>query len=249
MIHSFLLIGQSNMAGRGLLEEALPIDNSRIYILRNGRFQKMYRPINPDRVASGVCLAESFAERYAMAHDVDVGLICAADGGSTLEHWEPGGLLFDHAVYQAKLAARSSTIVGVLWHQGESDCKPEKNAIYRQRCERLFSALRTEVPELRDVPFLVGGLGDFLKNCVKYPELKDYPKINAALEAMAQNDPLISFVSAEGLLSNPDNLHFSSKSLYEFGLRYYEEFEKFQTATTAATVSEDNMERSSMELL
>ena len=63
-ITSFLMIGQSNMAGRGYLHEARDIDTSRIYILRNGRWQPMFRPINPDRSFSGVSLAESFAEHY-----------------------------------------------------------------------------------------------------------------------------------------------------------------------------------------
>ena len=60
MIHSFLLIGQSNMAGRGVIEEAIPVDNTHIKVLRNGRWQKMFRPVNPDRSFSGVSLAESF---------------------------------------------------------------------------------------------------------------------------------------------------------------------------------------------
>ena len=59
---SFLLIGQSNMAGRGSLKEAPAIDTSHIYTLRNGRWQRMFRPINPDRHFSGTNLAESFAE-------------------------------------------------------------------------------------------------------------------------------------------------------------------------------------------
>jgi hypothetical protein len=113
----------------------------------------------------------------------------------------------------------------------------------------MIAGFRRAVPELKDVPFLVGGLGDFLKNCVKYPELVDYPKVNTALQEMADNDPLIGFVSAEGLSGNSDNLHFSSKSLYEFGLRYLAEFEKFQTTASTTGTSEDNMERSSMELL
>lgn len=54
LIHSFLLIGQSNMAGRGFLNEAVDVDNSHIKILRNGRWQKMFRPINPAE-ASPVC--------------------------------------------------------------------------------------------------------------------------------------------------------------------------------------------------
>ena len=65
MIHSFLLIGQSNMAGRGFIEEALPIDASNVKVLRNGRWQSFYRPLNGDRSFSGVSLAESFAEAYS----------------------------------------------------------------------------------------------------------------------------------------------------------------------------------------
>lgn len=40
MVHSFLLIGQSNMAGRGSLQEAPPMKDARILVLRNGRWQE-----------------------------------------------------------------------------------------------------------------------------------------------------------------------------------------------------------------
>lgn len=49
MVHSFLLIGQSNMAGRGSLREAPPLKDARILVLRNGRWQEAYRPVNGDR--------------------------------------------------------------------------------------------------------------------------------------------------------------------------------------------------------
>ena len=42
MIHSFLMIGQSNMAGRGFASEVEPIQNEHIKVLRNGRWQGMY---------------------------------------------------------------------------------------------------------------------------------------------------------------------------------------------------------------
>lgn len=45
MVHSFLLIGQSNMAGRGFLDEVPPIHDERIKMLRNGRWQVMAEPI------------------------------------------------------------------------------------------------------------------------------------------------------------------------------------------------------------
>ena len=81
------------MAGRGELSEAAHIDESHIKTLRNGRWQPMFRPINPDRSFSGVSLAESFAEKYAEKFGVDVGLICCADGGTSLDEWKKGSLL------------------------------------------------------------------------------------------------------------------------------------------------------------
>ena len=121
-MHSFLLIGQSNMAGRGFLTETVEIDTTGIYILRNGRWQGFFRPINPDRNKSGANLAERFAELYVQKHNEAVGLICCADGGTTLAQWMPGELLYDNAVFHAKLAMRTSSLAGILWHQGESDC-------------------------------------------------------------------------------------------------------------------------------
>lgn len=145
MIHSFLLIGQSNMAGRGHLNEAIALITKNIVTLRNGRWQGLFRPINPDRPFSGTNLGEIFASRYAEKYGVTVGLICCADGGTSLNQWQPGGLLFDNAVYQARLAQRTSTIAGVLWHQGEADCSPELYATYRQRFLPIMQALRKEL--------------------------------------------------------------------------------------------------------
>lgn len=230
MIHSFLLIGQSNMAGRGYVAEVEPIENRDVHVLRNGRWQRMYTPVNPDRKMSGVNLAESFADRYAKDHGVKVGLIPCADGGSSLDMWQVGGLLFDHACYQAELASRTSTIAGVLWHQGESDCSPEQYPHYEEKLTVIFDALQKRLG-LHDVPFLLGGLGDFLPhhaNPEQAARYQNYVEINAQLRHMAATRERTGFVSAEGLISNPDRLHFSAAALREFGLRYYEEFLKLE---------------------
>lgn len=249
MIHSFLLIGQSNMAGRGDIAEAPAIDTAHIKVLRNGRWQNMYRPVNPDRAFSGFCLAESFAERYAAKYNVDVGLICCADGGTSLQQWQPGSLLFDHAVYQARLAQRTSTIAGVLWHQGESDCSDTLSPTYAQRFLPIMESFRKELG-LYDVPFLLGGLGDYLVN---YSEsmARNYTNINLALQQAAQSQPMTGFASAEGLDGKCDNLHFSTAALYEFGLRYFEEFEKLRDPNKvfAEKPHPDNAVRTEMELL
>ena len=249
-MHSFLLIGQSNMAGRGYLQEARDIDTSRVYILRNGRWQPMFRPINPDRSFSGVSLAESFAEHYAKEHNVDVGLICCADGGTTLDQWQPGQVLFDNAVQQAKLAQRTSTIAGILWHQGEGDCSPALYPTYQERFTAIMQAFRQEL-NLQDVPFLLGGLGDFLKDCTLDENLKNYPHINTALQNIASGNKMTGFVPAEGLTANPDSLHFNAASLYEFGLRYFEAWKSLRAdlkQPCGIDIPAD-IQRSNMELL
>lgn len=226
MIHSFLMIGQSNMAGRGYVAEVEPIENPDLLVLRNGRWHGMYTPVNPDRKTSGVNLAESFADSYAKDHGVKVGLIPCADGGSSLDMWQVGGLLFDHACYQAELASRTSTIAGILWHQGESDCSPEQYPRYEEKLAVILDALRKRL-DLWDVPVLLGGLGDFLvqnPDVARVEKFKHYDKINEALQRVADSNARFGFVSAEGLTSNPDYLHFSAVSLRAFGLRYYEKF-------------------------
>lgn len=90
MIHAFLMVGQSNMAGRGIASEVEPIQNRHIKVLRNGRWLPMYVPVNNDRSFSGISLAESFADAYAKEKQVDVGLIPCADGGTCLEDWQIG---------------------------------------------------------------------------------------------------------------------------------------------------------------
>ena len=224
MIHSILIIGQSNMGGRGFRDEVPPITNDKLYVLKNGRWRPMYVPVNPDRITSGINLVESFADLYANEHNVDVGVIPCADGGTNLDQWQVGGLLFDHACYMGELASRTSTIAAVLWHQGESDCEEQKYPLYKEKLTVIMNAFRQKL-KLYDVPFLVGGLGDYLS---KYFENDNYLYVNAALRKYADENEMTGFVSAEGLESNPDNLHFSSRALREFGIRYYEEFKKIE---------------------
>lgn len=227
MIHSILTIGQSNMCGRGFINEVEPIVNEKLYVLRNGRWRAMYVPTNPDRVTAGISLVESFADLYAKEHGVDVGIIPCADGGSDLMQWQVGGLLFDYTLYMAELAQRTSTIAAVLWHQGESDCSPARYPLYEERVTVILNTLRNKLG-LYDVPFLIGGLGDYLKDCEISDNFKNYHHINDALKRVVKKDDMMGFVPAEGLGANPDNLHFSSKALREFGVRYYNEFVKLE---------------------
>ena len=198
MIHSFLMIGQSNMAGRGEIGDVERIGNPHLKMLRNGRWQRMLAPVNPDRVFAGVSLAESFADAYQRDHGVEVGLIPCADGGTRIDQWKEGSLLFDHAVLQARLAEE-----------------------YPEKLEAFYAAL-TRALGLENVPFIVGELGDFLSELET--ERHYYREINRRIRAFAAAHPMTALASAENLAGKPDHLHFTARSLREFGLRYYAAF-------------------------
>lgn len=226
MIKSFLMIGQSNMAGRGFLQDVPPIINERIQMLRNGRWQMMIEPVNYDRPVSGVSLAASFADAWCSKYPEDtIGLIPCAEGGSSLDDWSIDGELFQHAVSEAKFAMKHSTLTGILWHQGESDSSDGKYKVYYDKLSVIVQALRVtlDVPE---IPFIIGGLGDFLgktgfgQYCVEYDRINDY------LQKFAFEQEHCYFVSAQGLTANPDGIHVNAISQRYFGLRYFEAFDK-----------------------
>lgn len=186
---SILLIGQSNMAGRGFLHEVLPIYNERIFMLRNGRWQMMAEPIHFDRAIAGVGPAASFAEAWCRANPAEqIGLIPCAEGGSSLDEWSVDGTLFRHAVCEAKFALETSELAAILWHQGENDSHGGKHEAYYRKLDGIVRALRREL-RANGVPFLLGGLGDYLgktafgANCVEYhlvnQELLLYVRENA----------------------------------------------------------------------
>ena len=167
-IRSYLLIGQSNMAGRGTIGDVPPIQNKNCLMLRCGRWQKMSEPINPDRSIfegsprSGICLGASFADEVAKATGGRVGLIPCADGGTKLSQWMPGEVLYDHAVMMTKLAMRTSRLCGILWHQGESDClHGEQVRTYPERFIEMITSMRRDLG-VGDIPVVIGELSELI---------------------------------------------------------------------------------------
>ena len=250
MIHSFLLIGQSNMAGRGVADESVPPfgNDKNIRVLINGRWQKAWRPLNPDREKAGVCLAESFAADYRLDHpDVQVGLIPCADGGTGLDQWQPGEILFENAVHQLRFAMKSSVVAGILWHQGEHECGDGKIATYAPRLENILGALQKEIGGQR-VPVVIGALGDYLKDYEPTEKFSRYGLVNEQLRRVASGENR-AFVPADGLVDKGDHLHFSGPSLIEFGHRYYRAYQTLKNPALTADLPAEQKELSAMELL
>jgi hypothetical protein len=221
---SFLMLGQSNMAGRGDFGEVEEINNPLCKMLRNGKWIPMSEPINPDRQIfgyfhSGVGLVASFADEYAKYFNEAIGLIPCADGGTCISQWQPGELLFDNAVAQAKLAQRTSEIVGILWHQGENDShRIEDVELYAERFKNVIDAIKKELNLSKDVPVIIGELGEFVGG-YNNGKCKYFNSINNILSKLSEEYGV--FVSAKGLTCKNDGIHFNSKSYREFGKRYF----------------------------
>ncbi len=221
---SILMVGQSNMAGRGFINEVPLICNERIQMLRNGRWQIMTEPINYDKPVAGVGLAGSFAARWCMENVEDkIGLIPCAEGGSSLEEWAIDKVLFKHAISEAKFAMQNSELIGIIWHQGESDSYDGRYQNYYKELKVIVETLRIEL-DVPEIPFIIGGLGDFLGKTGSGLNCPEYKSINRELLRFANEQNYCYFVTAEELVSNPDGIHMNAISQRKFGIRYYEAF-------------------------
>lgn len=223
---SILLIGQSNMAGRGFIEEVSPIYNEHIYMLRNGRWQMMAEPLNFDRHISGVGPAASFAQAWTEDHPGEsIGVIPCAEGGSSIDDWAIDGLLTRHAISEAKFAMESSELIGILWHQGESDSYGERYKMYEDKLLSLLKHLRIEL-NAPDIPIIIGELGHYLGEVGFGKSAVEYKQINKILSKVAHTEKDCYFATSKGLTANPDGIHIDAMSQRKFGLRYYEAFSK-----------------------
>lgn len=223
---SVLIIGQSNMAGRGFIKDVPSIINEHLFMLRNGRFQLMVEPINFDRREAGVGLVSSFAAAWSKDHPgLNLGIIPAAEGGSAISEWQPGEILMEHALAQAKLAQKSSEIIAILWNQGENDSREDLYLSYQEQLKTTFTHLRKEL-NLPHVPIIMGLLADTLNTFAIGLHCPQFKEINHEMTELTKLIPNTYVVSSEELTMNPDGIHLDAHSLRRWGLRYYESFKK-----------------------
>jgi hypothetical protein len=228
--HLFLLAGQSNMAGRGTVEEQDLVVHPRVFALdKEGNWKPAVAPMHFDKSVAGVGLGKSFAVALAERDDsVFIGLIPVAHGGSPIESWEVGGYHeqtnghpYDDAVKRARKAKKDGVLKGILWHQGESDSRPERAKAYKLKLDDLIKRFRKDL-RVRKVPFAIGQLGQFPEK----PWDESRTLVDTAHRQVAHESPLVEFVSSDGLICKSDNTHFTSQSLREFGRRFAEAYLK-----------------------
>ena len=243
MTKSILMIGQSNMAGRGFVNEVPMICNERIQMLRNGRWQTMTEPINYDRPVSGISLASSFSAMWCMENENDnLGLIPCAEGGSVIDDWSVDKVLFQHAVSEAKFALKDSELIGILWHHGESDSYGGSYKTYYEKLKVIIDTLREEL-NAENIPLIIGGLGDYLGKSGFGTMCTEYNLINDELKKFAKNENNCYFVTAKGLDCNPDGIHINAVSQRKFGVRYYYAFAKKESVFSPLENEEELLDK------
>jgi hypothetical protein len=221
--HLYLLAGQSNMAGRGVVGEQDRTPHPRVFTLSaKDEWVPAAEPLHFDKKVAGVGPGFAFAKAMADANpDIVIGVIPCAVGGSPLASWQPGTTdaatkttPYDTTIRRAKIAMKDGVLKGILWHQGESDSN-EKNANkYGALLEQTLTRMRTDLAA-PDACIVVGQLGQHIVDKNPFAKI-----VNAELENLPRRLPHCGFASAEGLKHKGDNTHFDSPSAREFGKRY-----------------------------
>jgi hypothetical protein len=213
--HIFVLMGQSNMAGSG--EPVLPeYVRSDPHVLIIGDDMKW----TASKVIFGSAMGpgQVFARHYAELHPgIAVGLIQGARPARGIKELAKGGKdrdgtpNYDKLIATVKEAMKAGIVKGILWHQGETDCR---DAAYVEKLKTLASDVRTDIGD-QNVPFIAGELGRFVTWTAAF---------NALIPKAKTTIPNCAVASSEVLMDLGDKTHFSGFSCEVFGSRYLMEY-------------------------
>lgn len=218
--HLYLLIGQSNMAGRGVVDEESKVTHPRVLMLnKNREWVPATDPLHFDKPAAGVGPGLAFGKHMAEANPkVRIGLIPCAVGGTSIMVWAPGKEdkstqthPYDDMLERTKAALQAGVLKGILWHQGESDLK---NPGYGKRLAELIERLRKDLSAPK-VPFVASELSPLNPKTAEA-----VTAFNVALRDVKASH--FTCVSGEGLDHKGDKLHYNTASARMLGQRFAE---------------------------
>lgn len=220
----FLMAGQSNMAGRGIIEAGDTAASPLILTLdKKNEWVYAKEPLHyyePGRTGldCGLSFAKELSKKYGKA--ITIGLVPCAIGGSSIEQWMNdatyrGVTLYSNFLQKAKIAAQSGTIKGLLWHQGESNTGEKSHIRYKQKLEQFFSKLRQDLNE-PGLPIYMGSLGSYL---TKY----SFPftdEVNRDIKELSETEKNMYLIKTSDFTHLADTIHFDSRSQRKMGKRF-----------------------------
>jgi hypothetical protein len=218
----FIMAGQSNMAGRGIVEPEDTVSDKRIFsINKDGQIIIAKEPLHfyePER--TGLDCGLSFAKTLIskIPDSISVLIIPTAVGGSSISQWLGDSVfrnvkLFSNFLSKIEIGKQNGIIKGILWHQGESDANKNNIPLHKQRLHLLFSKFRAEIGN-NELPVLLGELGSFSNNPA------DFNLINKAIHDYVAEDKNSRVISTKDLKDKGDHLHFDSEGQRTMGKRF-----------------------------
>jgi hypothetical protein len=219
-LHLYLLIGQSNMAGRapytaeesGIIQGCFLLNGSDEWEPAQNplnQYSTIRKSLSMQKLGPGYTFSQTMA---ASNSTVSIGLVVNARGGSSITEWEQGDFYYTEAIRRTQIARTNGTLKGILWHQGESDYT---DAQYLEKLTNLVANLRKDLGE-PNLPFVAG-------------EIKsDGTLINGQINQLSATMPFTGVASSAGLTLQ-DTWHFDAPSQKLLGQRYAEEMQKIQT--------------------
>ncbi len=217
----FILAGQSNMAGRGIVEPEDTITNKRILsINKDGQLVYAKEPLHFDEPSRrGLDCGLSFAKKLIdnIPDSITILLIPTAVGGSSVTQWLGDSTqrrvkLLTNFYSKVDIAKGYGSIKGILWHQGENDANSRGISKYEMRLSSLFEVFRTFIGNM-NLPIMVGELGSYS------PNNENWKLINEKINEVAKKDSTIHVVSTSDLKDNGDKVHFNSEGQRMMGER------------------------------
>ncbi len=231
----FLLVGQSNMKGRGEINME-PTTNTKLFFLHPTKLQwfiardPLHALGTPDKIDgsdnSGTGPGMSFATALLEQKDQGpVGLIPAAKGGVPISSYAPDGKLYKLSLTMLKQAREQSPtptkLKAILWLQGESDSmnKAQLEA-YEAQLLDLVDRYRRDLKQ-PELPFIACTIGSFIAESSKAKRFKHTRDINEILLRLPTKRKHTACVDARDLKGHiGDSLHYNTESQIEIGKRF-----------------------------
>jgi len=228
----FLIIGQSNAAGRGKIYEEDLEDLENVYLLIQDnkwikakhiynqfsnipRYPDMFYSAisDPVEVGKGLNFAFNFAKEYIKKYpDKNIGLIVNARGSTDIESWQRNNFCYECTMKKLDSLPDLNRIKAILVHQGETDFNQSD---WVNQTTEMVAAFRDDLWNF-ELPFIFGELAGWNSN---------YAKFNSRIYSLYQLLDNIGIVSSEDLTGG-DIAHFDRASQLKLGKRYFEMWEE-----------------------
>ncbi len=234
----YLLLGQSNMAGRGeMLEEDYAVIPN-VYLLDSegkpvpaAGPMNIYSSIRKTDAIQAMGPGASFAKTITEQTGRKVLLVVNARGGSSINDWRKDLVsyikvgnsskytsvsYYGEALRRAQQAMQYGALKGIIWHQG---CSDQSDDLYLSRLTYVVEDFRKDLGA--DVPFIAGQLGGWRSSSAGFNER--ITRINKYLiwsDWVSSKDcqPIVT-ASSDGQPDKEDP-HFDRASQILMGERY-----------------------------